>query len=124
MTQVMSTENFLEHHGVKGMKWGVHKESRKVYRQRVRQEKSNFEQKKAHTLLNEAAKGGDKVLIKTRFGSDTTQRILTGKEFVDALSRGGAFDVRVSEVYATRGKTGPYVLNDKPIGTYKKTKRQ
>lgn len=28
MTQVMDTETFLEHHGVKGMKWGVHKKAR------------------------------------------------------------------------------------------------
>ena len=127
--QELSTpQEVLQHYGVKGMRWGVRKkysESRKEYRSRLNKESTDFYNKKVATILNEVAKKGDKVLIETRMPGDYARTITTGKQFVDHLIGGGAFDVSVTEVFARQGKANtPYVRNDKPIGVYKKSDRR
>lgn len=101
----------LMHHGVKGQKWGVrrkHQESRGQYKQRVRQESSNFYQKKANNLLNEA-KHNPEVLINLKHPGGRS--IITGREFVNHLQAGGYMDVKMTDVYARQTKKGgPYQL--------------
>lgn len=114
------------------MKWGVRKasggggrESRKEYRARTAQESQAFYGKKASTIAKAAEKGGDKVLIKTRLPGDPYQTITTGTEFMNHLKRGGAFDVKVSEIFANLDKKADqFVLDDNPIGAYQKTARR
>lgn len=132
MVAMESTDYFLAHYGVKGMKWGVRKagdssgsrkESRKEYRSRIKQEKNEFYNKKMSAIVDKAAKGGDDVLIKTMYGGDVYQTITTGSEFVKQLSKGMAFDVTLTEVYATKTAEGPYQMTgDRNI--YQKSKRR
>lgn len=99
------------------MKWGVTKKESKAQNARA---SSDFYAKKADSLFASAHAGGDKVLMKTLYQGDHYQTITTGKGFIKELQQGRAFDIRVSEVYATQPKAGgQFVLNDKPIGTYK-----
>lgn len=133
----------LAHFGVKGMRWGhrktkdlpshsgapktaepVKKKSRKEVRAINRQGRAEFDQARVDKVLKEAIKKGDNVLIKTNMPYDQYPTIMSGKEFTTYLSRGGAFDIRMTDIYATKdAKAGAYVLNDKPTERYQKVKR-
>jgi hypothetical protein len=49
--------------------------------------------------------------------------VVTGKEFTNYLSRGGAFNVRTTDVFATKSGAGPYVKNTKMNEPFKKAKQ-
>ena len=122
------TPEELLHYGVKGMKWGVRKpkytESRKEYKSRVKAERREHDEKKLDNVLKTSLEKGNDVLITTRTPGDMAITIATGKEFVDHLSRGGAFDARVTDVFAIKdNKTGQYVQNE-PTPAYQKSKRK
>lgn len=132
---VTTSDDFLAHYGVKGMKWGRRKaegssdssgsskESRKEYRSRVKQEKNEFYNKKMSSIVDKAAKDGDDVMIKTLYAGETYQTVTTGSDFVKQLSKGRAFDVTVTEVYATKTADGPYQMTgDRNV--YQKSKRR
>lgn len=127
MVAMESSDDFLAHYGVKGMKWGVRKseskESRKEYRKRIASEKNEYYNNKMSNVVNRASRGGDDVLVKTRYGGDHIQTITTGSEFVKQLSKGAAFDVTLTEIYATKSKDGPYVITDE-VNVYQKTPRR
>jgi len=135
----LRTEEFLEHYGIKGMKWGQKKAeasgsadsarqkvaekkvTRKQNRQMNRAARTEFNEKKMQTLYSEAKKHGDKVLVQTTDPATMTRSIVTGKEFVSFLERGGAMDVRTTEIYARKSaKDGSFELNSDRIGTYQK----
>lgn len=135
MVAMESSDDFLAHYGVKGMKWGVRKadrssgssgsrkESRKEYRARVKQEQNEFYNKKMSAIVDKADKGGDDVLIQTLYAGDAYRTLTTGSEFVSQLSKGRAFDVTVTEVYATKTADGPYQMTgDRNV--YQKSKRR
>lgn len=123
----------LAHYGVKGMRWGHRKAedssgtgkqrlSRKEFKAKVRQEKSDFYQKKADSLLKESLKDPE-VLVRLK-STDPYPTILTGKEFVDYLTRGGIMDIKATDIYARKtSKNGPYELNAEGNRVYKKPKR-
>jgi hypothetical protein len=120
-----SPQEALAHHGVKGMKWGVHRTkshiSRKENRRLNKEASQKFYADKASKIYEEAKKGGEKVLIETKTPGDYAKTILTGREFAQHLERGGYMDVKTTEVFARQPKpNSQYVLNDKKIGTYKK----
>lgn len=127
-----TSDDFLEHYGVKGMKWGKTtsgaasgsgKESRKEYKARTKKEQSEFYNKKMTAIVDKAAKAGDDVIIKTKYGGDTHQTITTGTNFVEQLAKGKAFDVTLTEVYATKTAEGPYQMTgDRNV--YQKSKRR
>jgi hypothetical protein len=127
-------DNFLAHYGVKGMRWGHRKpddsggaapkkRSRKELRAVNKAGREKFNQDRADKVLGAALKKGDGVLIKTHMPYDQYPTIMSGKEFTTYLSRGGAFDIRMTDIYATKDeKAGTYVLNDQPTERYKKVK--
>lgn len=124
--------DFLMHYGVKGMKWGVRKadnssssgkESRKEYRERIKTEKNEFYNKKMSAIVDKAIKDGDDVIIQTLYAGEAYRTLTTGSEFVSQLSKGRAFDVTVTEVYATKTVEGPYQMTgDRNV--YQKSKRR
>ncbi|ASM62287.1 hypothetical protein SEA_NIGHTMARE_11 [Arthrobacter phage Nightmare] len=126
----MSTEvdNYLEHYGVKGMKWGKrqkHTEKRREYRARVRQERQAFQQKHLGNVLKESMKKGEDVLVKTTLQGDYAQTIMTGKQFVEMASKGALLDAKTTDVFARLDKdAGQFVLNDQPNEGYKKSARR
>lgn len=125
-------DDFLAHYGVKGMKWGKRKAqdssstgerrlSRKEHRAKVKKEQSDFYQKKVDRMIEEAVNDPD-VLIKVRTLNGTM--IATGKEFINFLGRGGALDVRASDVYARKTADGKhYEFNSEMNKQYKAPKR-
>jgi hypothetical protein len=123
---------FLEHHGggpggfgekhagTQGVKTATAKREAKaaskpvkLSRKDVRVEKQAFYQKKAEHLLKTAVDNPD-VLIGVSNGSPIPT-VVTGKEFVNHMSRGGMMNVRYTDIYATKDpKSGSYVLNPTP----------
>lgn len=107
---IVNERAYLDHHGVKGQKWGIRnrrekKPSRKSQRQTQRQARYDSDVAKANHLLETALKD-PQVLIKLN-----RRHIVTGEEFVQHLSRGGLLDVPGSSIYAQqKNKKGPYVL--------------
>lgn len=116
-------DDFLEHHGIKGMRWGHHKakaegstktpkaakpeKPKKLSGKEKRAARRAADEKKANDLLNEALKN-PQTLIKLNTGYGPT--IVTGKEFVEHLINGGYMNVRSTDIYARQDKSGQYVL--------------
>ena len=119
----------LTHFGVKGMKWGRRKaegsnsapsaKAKKPTRKETRQRGVEFWDKKATALITEAMNDPE-VLIKTRLQGSSYPTIVTGREFVDYIRNAGAFDLPMTEIYARKEGSGPYILNDAPIGKFNK----
>ena len=126
----ISTEEVLEHFGVKGMRWGVRnkqsstpKISRKQNRQMNREARAKFDQEKMITLYAEAKKAGNKVLVETMLPGTPAgvKTVITGEQFVKHLEAGGALNVRTTEIFARQKTDGtPYERNTEKIGQYKK----
>lgn len=104
-------EDFLEHHGVKGMKWGIRKkeyksldrDSKKMYRKKTSKER-RADRRKAYeknlsTITKAAAKNPSGMLVRTRRPGEQYDSVLTGKEFIDHLTKGGYVDARATQVF-------------------------
>lgn len=104
-------DNFLEHYGVKGMKWGVtkgdykalSKADKKQYRKKSFRERAKTlreaQVKNAEMTLEAAKKGGSDVFIRTRRPQDSVPIIMTGKELTKHMMSGGVMDVKMTQVY-------------------------
>lgn len=96
--------------GGKGKK-PKYEESRREYRKRTRAEAQEFYDKKAESIVNESLKRGDEILVKTFFHDGYDFEIVTGKEFVQHLERGRAFNTPFTEIWAERDTTGTRTEN-------------
>lgn len=117
----ITREDAIAHFGTKGMKWGVRKSNaggggsgsgpQKLTRKEVKMEKKQFYENKANHILKTAVDHPD-VLIGVSNGSPIPT-IVTGREFVHHMSRGGQMNVRYTDIYATKSN-GTYFLNPTP----------
>jgi len=122
-------EDFFEHFGIPGMRWGHRKArdnsqprvTRKQNRQMNREAEQKFNSNKASTIYQQAKKHGDRVLIETITPGDFAKTVVTGREFAHHLERGGAFDIRTTEIFARQRSEGAqFELNENRIGSYRK----
>ena len=113
--------NELVHYGVKGMRWGHRKAAPKISRRENRKMNkaaaAKFYNDKADKLLSESIKKEDSIIIKVDGPGSPYSTLMTGKEFTTYLSRGGAFDVKTSDIFAELRPDGEA---PKAIGNYKK----
>ena len=104
-------ENFLEHHGVKGMKWGIRKAeyksldkaSRKKYRKKTskerRTDRDTAYKENLKVVVAAAASKPQGVFVSTRRPGDGSNMLLTGKEFTAHLAKGGYVDIKATNIY-------------------------
>ncbi len=107
----------LAHYGKKGMRWGVtnaksssssgSKESRKEYKSNIKKEQDAFYQKKIDNVVTASLKRGDEVLIATKLPGDMAVTVATGKQFVDHIKTGAAFDIKTTDIFITFDERGP-----------------
>ena len=129
----MQTE--LTHFGVPGMKWGHRKvvnvpgsistqrKTRKEVRRINKEGLYKFYEDRASKAVKQALKDPTS-LIKTQTNYSAYPQIVTGKQFIDHLSAGGAINIQATAVYATKAtKNGQYVVDSHFLDTYKKVKR-
>lgn len=116
----------LMHFGKKGMHWGQRNASdktsrpQKLTRAQVKAEKADFYNKKANNLVAKSLKD-PKLLVALSMGQ-STPTVITGEEFIQHLSMGGAMDIRYTDVWASKPKgASDYVLNPNVNEQYKRS---
>lgn len=126
-----TTDEFLLHYGIKGMRWGHRKAqdstsapssspAKPVKKTRAEKKlaKKEFYEKKAQNILSKAM--ADPEILVALKGTDPYPTIVSGREFVQYLSRGGAFNIRYTDIYAEKDpSSGVYVINPNPNQRYK-----
>lgn len=109
-----TVDEFLEHHGVKGQRWGVRsssdksggkKLSRHERRAAAKQAKQEETAKKVADLMNAALKQPTSLI------QLNGRQVITGKQFIDHMVNGGLLNINTSRVFARQEtKNGPLVL--------------
>lgn len=120
---ILKVDEFLEHYGVKGMKWGVTRDdavlNRMIGRRSVgetKEDKQRFKdykkstsfkdrradrkqaiQAKANKTVEDALKMPTSLI---RVGTPGYPTLMTGKEFTTYLSEGGYFDAVMTDIVA------------------------
>lgn len=121
-------EDFLQHYGVVGMKWGKrqrHTEKRRDYKKRIASERQAHDQEHLGRVLTTSLKKGENVLVRTQLQGDYASTIMTGKQFVETASRGTLLNARTTDVFATLDKKSQqFVLNETPIPNYVPSERR
>ena len=116
---------YLQHFGVKGMKWGVRRSSgsgtatvsRRQNRKMNKTARKEYYQEKAdHILKTALANKGDDTLIQVGHS------VITGQTFVNLALSGGAFNIKATNIASIRNpKTGGFeAYNGKYYGDYQK----
>lgn len=134
-------DTFLEHFGVKGMKWGVRKDkgsassggpdsstpklSRKEVRKINKAGELAYNMKKLEDVYTESKAKGESVLVKSRVSGDFADTVMTGKQFVDHVESGGLIDSKTTRVFARQEKEGEaFVMNNFQDENYIPIKRK
>ena len=109
----------IKHYGVKGMKWGVRisradkKKAKAATKAQNRSGETEFLERKLHRAFDAAQKDPNNTLIRTMFERDKTPVLRTGKDFIDHLTRGGAVNAKLTDLYATKNaEDGRYYIDE------------
>lgn len=128
-SSTQKTEDFLAHYGKKGMKWGVRKDkdsassggpgsskpklSRKEVRKINKAGELDYNVKKLEEVYAESKAKGESVLVKSRVAGDYADTVMTGREFVNHVERGGLVDGKSTRIFARQEKAGEaFVMNN------------
>ena len=118
----------LDHHGVKGMRWGRRKKrtstsdtgtskskasKKKLTRAEVRAERNAFYMARSERAVDTALRKKGDTFIYTSSSPKVRGIVMTGSEFIEYISKGGAFDTRVTRVYATKDESGKFAVDDR-----------
>lgn len=136
---MIEVEDFLAHYGKKGMKWGVRNDdtvssggvgesTKKLSRREVKKinkvNKEAYDGGKASEVYLESKGKGERVLVKSRALGDFADTVMTGKQFVDYVEKGGAIDISSTRIFARQAKEGEaFVLNNFEDEVYRPIKR-
>lgn len=90
--------------------------------------RDQFYRDKAQTIIAESMKndGADTLVSLRTPTSGAFPTVVTGREFTNYVKNGGAFDIKVTDIYAKKGKhegQDAWIINDKPNQRYKRIKR-
>ena len=122
------THEEFDHHGVKGMRWGRRKQrvsasgkgasksnspKKKLTRAEVRAERNAFYMARSERAVNTALRKRGDTLIYTSTTPKVRAIVMSGNEFIDHIFKGGAFDTRVTRVYATKDESGKFAVDDR-----------
>ena len=121
------TDDFLEHYGVAGMKWGKrqrHTEKRRDYKKRIKGERQTHDQEKLTRVLTTSMKKGENVLVRTQLPNDYAVTIMTGKEFVERAGRGALLNAKTTDIFATLDKKKQQFVLNEPTPDYTPSERR
>ena len=124
---MLDMNNEFDHFGVKGMRWGRRKKrtstsdtgtskskasKKKLTRAEVRAERNAFYMARSERAVDTALRKKGDTLIYTSTTPKVRAIVMSGNEFIDHISKGGAFDTRVTRVYATKDESGQFAFDD------------
>ncbi len=124
---MLDLNNEFDHYGVKGMRWGRRKKrtstsdtgtskskasKKKLTRAEVRAERNAFYMARSERAVDTALRKKGDTLIYTSTSPKVRGIVMSGNEFIDHISKGGAFDTRVTRVYATKDESGQFAFDD------------
>jgi len=127
-----AADSVLEHFGIKGMHWGQRKaegsagggapKPKKTFRgttvekmngREIRIEKDKFYEDKANDVLKRSAKGdGTDALVSVTNRQTYATTIITGRELVEHMGRGGLMDIYMTDIYAEKNADGVYEMTE------------
>ena len=124
---MLDMNNEFDHYGVRGMRWGRRKKrtstsdtgtskskasKKKLTRAEVRAERNAFYMARSERAVDTALRKKGDTLIYTSTTRKVRGIVMSGNEFIDHISKGGAFDIRVTRVYATKDESGQFAFDD------------
>ena len=124
---MLDMNNEFDHFGVKGMRWGRRKKrtstsdtgtskskasKKKLTRAEVRAERNAFYMARSERAVDTALRKKGDTLIYTSTTRKVRGIVMSGNQFIDHISKGGAFDTRVTRVYATKDESGQFAFDD------------